>query len=86
MVKIDTKPPLFYIQGYGAFIFMKTAVTVINTVQVGVDEYRDLKTTKIFDDDTTIGEIKDWIIKERKLKLERDKIGISGTDFSDVVS
>ena len=86
MVQIDTKPPLFYIQGYGAFIFMKTAVTVINTVQVGIDEYRDLKTTKIFDDDTTIGEIKDWIIKERKLKLERDKIGISGTDFSDVVS
>lgn len=86
MVQIDTKPPLFYIQGYGAFIFMKTAVTVINTVQVGIDEYKDLKTTKIFDDDTTIGEIKDWIIKERKLKLERDKIGISGTDFSDVVS
>ena len=86
MVQIDTKPPLFYIQGYGAFIFMKTAVTVINTVQVGMDEFRDLKTTKIFDDDTTIGEIKDWIIKERKLKLERDKIGISGTDFSDVVS
>ncbi len=65
---------------------MKTAVTVINTVQVSMDEYRDLKTTKIFGDDTTIGEIKDWIIKERKLKLERDKIGISGTDFSDVVS
>jgi len=86
VVQIDTKPPLFYIQGYGAFIFMKTAVTVINTVQVGIDEYKDLKTTKIFDDDTTIGEIKDWIIKERKLKLERDKIGISGTDFSDVVS
>ena len=65
---------------------MKTAVTVINTVQIGMDEYRDLKTTKIFDDNTTIGEIKDWIIKERKLKLERDKIGISGTDLSDVVS
>ena len=43
---------------------MKTAVTVINTVQVGIDEYRDLKATKIFDDDTTIGEIKDWIINE----------------------
>lgn len=86
MVQIDTKPPLFYIQGYGAFIFMKTAVTVIDTVQVGIDEYRNLKTTKIFDDDTTIGEIKDWIIKERNLKLERDKIGISGTDFSNVVS
>ena len=43
---------------------MKTAVTVINAVQIGMDEYRDLKTTKIFDDNTTIGEIKDWIIKK----------------------
>jgi len=27
---------------------MKTAVTVINPVQVGMDEYRNIKTTKIF--------------------------------------
>jgi hypothetical protein len=65
---------------------MKTAVTVINTVQVSLDEFRDVKATKIFDDNATIGEIKDWIIKEKKLKIDRDKLGISGTDFSDVVS
>lgn len=64
---------------------MKTAVTVINAVQVSVDEYRDIKVTKIFDDNATLGEIKDWVIKERKIKLERDKVGISGTDFSDIV-
>lgn len=64
---------------------MKTAVTVINTVQVSMDEYRNLKTTKTFDDNTTIGEIKDWIIRAQSLRLERDKIGISGIDFSDVV-
>ena len=63
---------------------MKTAVTVINPVQVGMDEYRNIKTTKIFNDFTTIGEIKDWIIKEQKLKLERNRIGLSGIDFSDV--
>ena len=64
---------------------MKTAVTVINTVQISMDEYRDVKTTKIFDDNSTIGEIKDWIVKaSMNQKLERDKIGISGTDFSDV--
>lgn len=65
---------------------MKTAVTVIRTVQVGMEEYRDLKTTKIFDDDSIIGEIKDWIIKEGKLKASRDKVGLSAIDISDVAS
>ena len=38
---------------------MKTAVTVIDTVQVSMDEYKDIKTTKVFDDESTIKEIKE---------------------------
>ena len=63
---------------------MKTAITVINTVQVGMEEYRDQKTTKIFNDNSTIGEIKDWIIQELKIKKVRDEIGLSPVDISDV--
>lgn len=58
---------------------MKTAVTVVNTVQVSMDECIDKKTTKTFDDNATLGEIKDWIIQAGKFKIDRDKIGLSGS-------
>lgn len=65
---------------------MKTAVTVINTRQVSMDEFRDFKTTKVFDDNSTIGEIKDWIIKATDgCTKKREHIGLSGVDISDVV-
>ena len=65
---------------------MKTAVTVIEPKQISMDEWRDFRTTKVFDDDTTIGEIKDWIISTLKLKKERSEIGICENDISDVIS
>ena len=65
---------------------MKTAVTVINTRQVSMDEFRDFKTTKVFDDNSTIGEIKDWIIKATDgCTKKREHIGLSGVDISNVV-
>jgi len=38
---------------------MQTVITVINTVQVGIDTYQDIKTSRIFNDDSTIREIKE---------------------------
>lgn len=65
---------------------MKTAVTVINTRQVSMDEFRDFKTTKVFDDNSTIGEIKDWIIKATDgSTIKREHLGLSGVDISNVV-
>lgn len=64
---------------------MKTAITVIDTKQVGMEEYRDVRTTKVFDDSTTILEIKQWIkIKLKLTKTEVENIGFSGIDISDV--
>ena len=64
---------------------MKTAITTITTVQVGIDMYRDIKSTKIFDDDATIGEIKDWIIESEQIKTQtKDQIGLSGVIISNV--
>lgn len=68
---------------------MKTAVTVINTVQTGMDNYKDLKETKVFDDSATLGEIKEWVISRyylynRQYKAIKENIGLAGLDISDV--
>jgi hypothetical protein len=63
---------------------MKTVITVTNTVQWSMDEYRDVKTSKTFTDESTIGEIKDWMIKAGKIKNVREKVGLSGTEISDL--
>lgn len=63
---------------------MKTGITVINTVQVGMEEYRDVKTTKVFDDSTTILEIKQWVINQMRLSRSPEEIGLSAIDVSDV--
>ena len=64
---------------------MKTAVTVIDTVQVGMDECKDIKTTKVFDDESTIKEIKEWVIFQNKLKVGVDEIRLSAIGISDVL-
>lgn len=63
---------------------MKTGITVIVTKQVSMDEYRDFKKTKVFDDNSTIGEIKKWIKIAGEYHAEVDKIGISDIDISDI--
>ncbi len=64
---------------------MKTVITVTRTEQFSMDEYRDVKTSKTFTDESTIGEIKDWIIKTGKFKIDREKFGFSGTEISDLI-
>jgi len=39
---------------------MKTAITTINTGQIGMDEYKDIRITKIFEETATIKEVVDW--------------------------
>lgn len=63
---------------------MKTGVTVTNTVQISMDEYKDVKTTKVFDDDATIKDIKTWIIEATKSKSKIEDIGLSFVEISNV--
>jgi hypothetical protein len=64
---------------------MKTAVTVIETVQTGMDNYKDLKKTKVFDDSTTLLEIKQWAKEAMNVtKVEVEDISLGSLDFSDV--
>jgi len=63
---------------------MKTAVTVIETIQTGMDNYKDLKRTKVFDDSATLLEIKQWIKSTLKSKIEVENISLGCVDISDV--
>mgnify|MGYP000063571618 CR=1 FL=1 len=65
---------------------MKTAVTIIQFVQTGMDNYKDVKETKVFDDNTTLLEIKQWIHTKSKAKIDVSEISLATADFSDVVS
>ena len=65
---------------------MKTAVTLIETVQTGMDSYKDLRTTKVFEDSTTLLEIKQWIKSKANSKIEVEDISLACVDISDVVS
>lgn len=49
-----------------------------------MDEYRDVKTTKVFDDDATIKDIKIWIIEATKSKSAIEDIGLSFVEISNV--
>jgi hypothetical protein len=64
---------------------MRTAVTVVSVVQVGIDEFRNVRTTKIFDDDTTLGDIKRWEKEQLGLSIDIADIRLSGIEISDVV-
>jgi hypothetical protein len=65
---------------------MKTAVTIIQFVQTGMDNYKDVKETKVFDDNATLLEIKQWIHTKLKSKIDVSEISLATADFSDVVS
>jgi len=64
---------------------MRTAVTVINTIQTGADSYKDLKITKIFEDEVTLGDIKSWANRILKYKGDTEDISLGSLDFSDVI-
>lgn len=64
---------------------MKTGITIINTEQVSMDEYRDIRRTKVFDDTATILDIKKFISGTGTGNLSLDKIGLSGVDISDII-
>ena len=40
---------------------MKTAVTVTTCVQIGIETWRDVCTTKVFDQNATLGDIDKWV-------------------------
>lgn len=64
---------------------MKTAVTVIDTVQTGIDNYKDLKKTKVFEDNATLLEIKQWAKEAMGFEgVEAEDISLGTLDFSDV--
>lgn len=63
---------------------MKTVISVSNDIQISMDDYTVVWTSKTFDDNTTIGEIKDWIIATQKLKKDRNALGLSGHRISDL--
>lgn len=63
---------------------MKTVISVPKDVRVSMDDYTVVWTSKTFDDTTTIGEIKDWIIKAGNRKISREKVGLSGERISDL--
>lgn len=68
---------------------MKTAVTVTNTIQTGMDNYKDTKITKVFDDSATIREIKEWALNAGNKGLAPDKrtieeVGLTTFELSDI--
>lgn len=64
---------------------MKTAVTVINTIQTGMDNWKDVRTTKTFNDNSTIRDIKTWINEQFKSEKIVHEIGLASVDISDVL-
>ena len=63
---------------------MKTGITVIKDVQVSMDDYKCVKTTKVFDDNATILEIKTWIKLQLQLKSNIKDFGIADVDISNI--
>lgn len=64
---------------------MKTAVTVVKTEQISIDDYRDYKYTRVFDDSATILEIKQWMIVQLGIKAMVDEFSLSNGDISNIV-
>ena len=63
---------------------MKTGITVINTEQTGMNEYKDVKTTKIFDDGCTLLQIKYWIKSATKAKCADTEMSLAYVDITDI--
>ena len=64
---------------------MKTGVTVVDCIQTGMDNYKDVKITKAFDDSTTLLDIKIWIKNTLKITgKEAYNISLASYDISDI--
>lgn len=65
---------------------MKTAVTVVNTIQVSMDEYKDVRITKVFDDNQRLIDIKNWVkvTCPTHKNIEVSNISLSAVTFSDI--
>lgn len=63
---------------------MKTAVTIITTEQISMDEWKDLRHTNVFDDSATLFDIKQWIKLKSKSTLTVSEISLGVPIFSDV--
>ena len=63
---------------------MKTAVTVTKVIQTGIDTYKDLKVTKVFDDNITLLQIKLWAKITMEDKGSAKHISLGSLEFSDV--
>ena len=57
---------------------METAVTVTTCVQIGIETWRDVCTTKVFDENATLGDIDKWIRSLDKT------MSLSGVKFGDI--
>ena len=64
---------------------MKTAVTIINCIQTGMDNFKDVKTTKVFDDNVTLLEIKEWVNAASVSKKNISEISLGTVEISDVI-
>jgi len=62
---------------------MKTAVTIINTIQTGMDSYNDYRITKVFTDDQSIRDIKEWIKFNQDLRIPVEDVSLACVDISD---
>ena len=60
---------------------MKIVATVSHCAQTGIDVYKDIHYSKVFCDDSTIGEIMEWAKKASRV----DIIGISDIQLSSLV-
>jgi len=63
---------------------MKTGITVINDVQVSMDDYKCVRTTKVFDDNCTLLQIKEWIKLSTKAKTEAATMSLAYVEISDI--
>lgn len=63
---------------------MKTGITVTKTVRTDDDVYRLIKTTKSFNDDATIGEVKAWIKLKGEFNLLTTEVSLLFAEISDI--
>jgi len=57
---------------------MKTAVIVTKCVQIGIDTWRDVSRTKVFDETATLKKIQEWVHTIDK------SASLSAVQFSDI--
>ena len=63
---------------------MKTVISVPKDIQVSMEEYAVVWTSKTFDDNSTISDIKDWLVKQYGSMSDKNKIGLAGVKISNL--